>query len=339
MGMTMAEKILARKSGRSSVQPGEYVWANVDGTGVFGPVPLMKELGISEVFDPERIYAVNDHFAPTPTVEHATAHKALREFAKEYGISNYFEHGRHGILHQVFPENGYVSPGDLIVSMDSHSTSYGCFNALGTPIMEELPFVVITGQLWMRVPSTIRFELTGTLPPWCVGKDVMLRITGTYGTDVAVYRSVEFVGPVAAQMSLGSRFTMANMGVEIGAKCAIFEADDTTYEFLEGRMKRPPDPVTSDPDAVYEAVHVVDVSDLEPMVALPHDPSNTKPVSEVADLDLRIDQAFLGSCTNARLEDIAVAASILKGRRVHPDVRMIVTPASMEVWRDCATAG
>lgn len=339
MGMTMAEKILARKSGEDIVRPGDYVWANVDGTGLFGPVPLMDELGITEVFDRERIYAVNDHFAPSPTLEHANAHKALKDFAKKHEIPNYFEHGRHGILHQLFPEHGYVSPGDLIVSMDSHSTSYGCFNALGTPIMEELPFIIITGQLWLRVPPTIKFELTGVLPQWCVGKDVMLKITGAYGTDVAVYRAVEFVGPVAAQMSLGSRFSMANMGIEIGAKCAIFEADEKTYEFLDGRMKRPPAPVSPDVDAVYEAVHVVDVTDLEPMVALPHDPSNTKPVSEVAELGLSVNQAFLGSCTNARVEDIAIAAKILRGRKVHPDVRMIVTPASSEVWADCARLG
>ena len=158
MGMTMAEKILASRSGKSVVRPGEYVWANVDGTGVFEPIPLLDKLGIDKVFDRERIYAVNDHFAPSPTVERANAHKALKDFATKHQLPNYFEHGRHGILHQVFPENGYVSPGDLIVSVDSHSTSYGCFNALGTPIMEELAFVVTTGMLWLRVPETIRFD-------------------------------------------------------------------------------------------------------------------------------------------------------------------------------------
>jgi 3-isopropylmalate/(R)-2-methylmalate dehydratase large subunit len=339
MGMTMAEKILASRSGNSVVRPGEYVWANVDGTGVFGPIPLMDKLGITEVFDRERIYAVNDHFAPSPTIAQANAHKVLKDFATKHRLRNYFEHGRHGILHQVFPENGYVSPGDLIVSVDSHSTSYGCFNALGTPINEELAFVVITGMLWLRVPETIRFMLTGKLPSWCVGKDVMLKICGDYGTDCAVYKSVEFLGPAVKQLSLGSRFTMANMGVEIGAKCAIFEADDVTYEFLNGRMKREPKPVSPDADAVYEATHVVDVTDLEPMVALPHDPSNTKTVSEVEAMDLAVDQAFLGSCTNARVEDIAVAAQMLRGRKVHKNVRMIVTPASSEVWRDCAKLG
>lgn len=339
MGMTMAEKILASRSGRDVVRPGEYVWANVDGTGVFGPVALMDELGIEQVYDPSRVYAVDDHFAPSPTVERANAHRALKQFATKYELENYFEYGRHGILHQVFPEHGYVSPGDLIVSIDSHSTSYGCFNAMGAPIMEELSFVVITGQLWMRVPPSIKFTLAGTLPEYCVGKDVMLKIAGDYGTDVGVYRSVEFLGPVAAQMSLGSRFTMANMGVEIGAKCAIFEADDKTYEFLEGRMKRDPQPVSPDPDAVYEAEYVVECSDLQPMVALPHDPSNSHAVSDVESERMRIDQAFLGSCTNARVEDIAVAARILSGRSVHPDVRMIVTPASSEVWHECARLG
>lgn len=339
MPMTMAEKILAKRSGAQEVRPGDYVWATVDGTGLFGPIPLMDELGIEKVYDPDRIYAVDDHFAPSPTVERANNHKALREFCKAKGIENYFEYGRHGILHQVFPENGYVSPGDLIVSIDSHSTSYGCFNAIGTPINEELPFVVITGMLWFRVPESIRFNLNGVLPDYCVGKDVMLKITGTYGTDVGIYKSVEFHGSVASQMSLGSRFTMANMGVEIGAKCAIFEADDKTYEFLDGRMKRPAEPVVPDPDAEYAAVYDVDLTDLEPMVALPHDPSNVHTAVDVEQMRLPVNQAFLGSCTNARTEDIAVAASILRGRTVHPDVRLIVTPASSEVWNECARLG
>ena len=226
MGMTMAEKILASRSGADVVTPGQYVWADVDGTGIFGPVPWLDQLGITKVYDKARVYAVDDHFAPSPTVERADAHQALKDFARRFELENYFEYGRHGILHQLFPEHGYVSPGDLIVSVDSHSTSYGCFNALGTPIIEELPFVVITGQIWLRVPPTIRFDLVGELPPWCVGKDVMLKITGDHGTDCAVYKSVEFMGPVVSQLSLGSRFTMSNMGVEIGAKCAIFEADD-----------------------------------------------------------------------------------------------------------------
>ena len=339
MGMTMAEKILASRSGADVVTPGQYVWADVDGTGIFGPLPLLDQLGITKVYDKARVYAVDDHFAPSPTVERADAHKGLKEFARRFELENYFEYGRHGILHQVFPEHGYVSPGDLIVSIDSHSTSYGCFNALGTPIMEELAFVVITGQIWLRVPPTIRFDLVGELPPWCVGKDVMLKITGEFGTDCAVYKSVEFMGPVVSQLSLGSRFTMSNMGVEIGAKCAIFEADDVTMAWLDGRMKRPAAPVSPDADAVYEAVHTVDVTGLEPMVALPHDPSNTHPVSAVVELGLTIDQAFLGSCTNARVEDIAMAARVLAGRSVHPDVRMIVTPASSEVWKECARLG
>jgi len=221
------------------------------------------------------------------------------------------------------------------------TTKQACLDALRAIVVDakELPFVVITGQIWLRVPTTIRFILSGTLPTWCVGKDIMLKISGEFGTDVAVYKSVEFLGPVVSQLSLGSRFTMANMGVEIGGKCAIFEADEITYEFLEGRMKRPPAAVSPDADAVYEATHIVDVTDLEPMVALPHDPSNTKSVSEVADMNLAVDQAFLGSCTNARVEDIAVAAKMLQGRKVHSDVRMIVTPASSEVWQECARLG
>lgn len=338
MGMTIAQKILAAKSGRSEVKPGEYVWAKVDGTGTMS-LGVLEALGVDRVFDPEKVWMVDDHYAPSPNPEHATRVAQARQQVKKYGIKHWFEYGRHGILHQVFPENGYVVPGDLIVSVDSHSTSYGCFNAMGIPVNAEMPYILAFGEIWLRVPETIRFELVGDLPEYCVGKDVILKILGDYGTDVALYKAVEFHGPVAKKLSLGSRFTMANMSVEMGAKCGIFEADEKTFEFLEGRIWREPRPVSPDPDAEYEAIYTVDVTGLEPQVALPHDPGNVRPISEVEAMRIKIDQAFLGSCTNARLEDMEVAARILKGRKVHPDVRMIVTPASSEVWREAAKAG
>lgn len=340
MGMTMAEKILASHCGRREVKPGQYVWATIDGTAGVGLVmPLLEALGVERVFDPERIYCTEDHLAPPPTLEAAQQVSDLRKFVKRYGITHWFEYGRHGILHQLFPENGYVVPGDLIVSIDSHSTSYGCFNAMGVPILEEAPYVITQGEIWLRVPESIRFDLVGDLPDHIVGKDIILKIAGDYGTDAAIYKSVEFGGPVAAKLSLGSRFSMANMAVEIGAKCAIFEADEKTMEFLEGRIWREPRPVTADPDAKYEAVYTVDVTGMEPQVALPHDPGNVRPISEVAAMHIKINQAFLGSCTNGRLEDIQVAAQILGGRKVHPDVRFIVSPASQEQWRLALKAG
>jgi 3-isopropylmalate/(R)-2-methylmalate dehydratase large subunit len=339
MGMTIAEKILAAHSDHAQVTPGEYLWCKVDGTGVIMVPPDLEKYGVDKVFDPDRVWVVEDHVAPSPTVADANNTVALRKWVKRYGITHWFEWGRHGILHQVFAENGYVVPGDLIISMDSHSTSYGCFNAMGIPVLEELVYVVITGELWLRVPQTIRFELTGDLPSWCVGKDVMLKLLGTFGTDAGIYKALEFGGPVVRQLSLGSRFSISNMGVEMGAKCAIFEADEKVYEFLNGRIWREPKPVSPDPDAVYEAVHTLDLTGLEPQVALPHDPGNVHNVSEVADMRLKIDQAYLGSCTNARLEDIAVAAQIMKGQKVHPDVRFVITPASQEIWRAASKAG
>jgi len=347
MGMTMAEKVLAEHAGRREVRPGEYVWAKVDGTGVIGAAAVrifrrLEQLGVERLFDPDRIYAVEDHFAPSPTVESANSARLLREFVRKYGIKNYFEWGRHGILHELFPHHGYVSPGDLIASVDSHSTSYGCFNVASAPINEELIYVLITGELWFRVPESIRFNLVGKYPGpenFVVGKDIILRIAGEYGTDVALYKSVEYHGPVVHAMSMDSRFSIANMSVEIGAKFALFPCDEKTLAWLEGKMRRPPRPVSPDPDAQYEAVYTVDVTDMPPYVARPHDPGNSVPVTEVAPERIRIDQAFLGSCTNARMEDFRMAVRIIKGRKVAPWVRLIVTPASQAIWEQCLKEG
>lgn len=345
MGMTIAEKILADHSGRATVKPGEYVWCSVDGTALLGHSPLLKRLetlGVERLFDPDRIYAVEDHMAPPPTLEVANAMVDLRRLVKKYGVTHFFEYGRHGILHELFPHHGYISPGDLIVSIDSHSTSYGCFNVASTPVNEEMLFVVVTGQIWLRVPETIRFNITGKLPgpeEFVVGKDVILRIAGEYGTECAIYRSVEFHGPAVHQMSMSSRFTMANMSVELGAKFGIFPCDDKTLAYLEGKMRRPSRPVAPDPDASYESVHSIDVTGMPPYVARPHDPGNSVPVMDVEADRVKIDQAYIGSCTNARMEDFRMAARIIKGRKVHPDVRLIATPASQDIWQQCLREG
>lgn len=339
MGMTMVQKVLASHSGKDVVERGEYVWAKVDGTGLISPQREFDKLGLDRVFDPDRVWAVDDHYAPSPHTDAAQQHKEMKEFARKYGLTHFFEFGRQGIQHQIFPEHGYVVPGDLIASADSHTTSYGCFNAMGVPINEEATYVLAFGELWFRVPATVRFEIVGDLPAYCVGKDIILKIAGDYGTDVGLYKAIEFHGPVVKELSMGSRFTMANMGVELGAKCAMFEADEKTYEFLGGRSRREPRPVAPDPDAEYETVHRVDVDGLEPQVALPPDPGNVKSISEVEKMGIRIDQAFLGACTNGRVEDIEMAVRVLRGRKVHPDARMIVTPASPEVWRECDRRG
>jgi 3-isopropylmalate/(R)-2-methylmalate dehydratase large subunit len=339
MGMTMAQKILASHSGRSEVKVGEYIWANVDGTALSGPT---GEYTLEKVFDPEKVYAVDDHLAPPPTIKAANEMAHYRELVKKWGLKNFFEYGRGGIQHEIFPHYGYVSPGDLIASLDSHSTSYGCFNAASCPLYEESPYVMATGKLWFRVPASIKYLLEGQYPgpdKFVVGKDIILRILGEYGSDVGIYRSVEFEGPAVREMSMGSRFTIANMGVEIGAKFAIFPCDDKTLEYLEGKMKRPANPVAPDPDAVYEAVYQLDVTDMEPYVACPHDPGNSMPVTRIEPEKIKVDQAFIGSCTNGRMEDFRMAAKILRGRKVHPDVRLIATPASQQIWLQCLKEG
>lgn len=343
MGMTMAEKILANHSGKKEVSPGEYVWAKVDGTAIGLSTPSqLRVTPVEKLWDPDRVYVVEDHYVLPASRDAANNAVGVRELVKKYGIKNFFEYGRHGIAHEIFPQHGYVSPGDLIASVDSHTTSYGCFNVASCAINEEVPFVLANGQLWFRVPTTIKFLITGDYPGperFIVGMDVMLHIIGAHGTDVGLYRSVEFHGPAVHEMSVPSRFSIANMGAEIGAKFTIFPCDDKTLAYLEGKMKRPPNPVAPDEDANYEAIHNVDVTDMPPHVACPHDPSNSMPVTEVESEHVKINQAFIGSCTSGRIEDFKMAARILKGRKIHEDVRLIATPSSQSIWRDCVREG
>lgn len=338
MGMTIAEKILAAHAGKSEAKPGEYVWAKVDATSGHA-LSTLDAMGVEEVWNPDRVFLVEDHQAPPPTVEVANRVKEMRRLVKKYKIKHFFEFGRHGILHQLFAENGMFAPGELVAMGDSHSTSGGVFNACVTNANLDAAYVLVFGELWFRVPESVKVVLNGRLPEWCVGKDVILKIAGDLGTDYGLYKSVEYTGPVARQMTLAQRWTISNMGVEVGAKFAIFECDEKLEAWLQGRVNRPYTPVFADPDAQYAAVYQFDLTNLEPMVAFPHDPGNTHPVSEARQQHLEIDQAFLGSCTNARQEDLEVAARILKGRQVHPEVRMLVSPASQEVFRDALKAG
>jgi 3-isopropylmalate/(R)-2-methylmalate dehydratase large subunit len=338
MGMTIAEKILAAHAGRSSVRPGEYVWCKVDATSGH-MLSALERLGVQQVWDPDRVYVVEDHLAPPPTVEAANAVADLRRLVRKYGITHFFEFGRGGILHQLFPENGMIAPGELIAMGDSHSTSGGVFNACVTNSAIDALYILAFGELWFRVPESVRVVVDGQLPSWCVGKDVILLIAGELGTDFGLYKSIEYTGAAVRQMTLAQRWTIANMGVEVGAKFALFECDDKIEDWLAERVDRPYEPVAADEDAQYEAVHRFDVSALEPMVAFPHDPGNVHPARAAQDTGIRIDQAFLGSCTNARQEDLEVAARVMKGRRVADGVRMLVSPASQEVYRDALKAG
>jgi len=342
MGKTMAEKILARAAGLQAVSPGQYVTARLDllMVGDFSAeiYDAFRDIGISSVWDPSKVVALVDHEVPAPNVKVAEQDKKRRAFAREFGIAHWYDVGRGGICHQVLPEHGHVLPGSLIVGCDSHTTSYGAFNAAGTGIqVPEVYWAAAKGELWFQVPETIRFEITGTLAPMVMGKDVILQIAGAYGTDFALYKSIEFVGEAVKEMSLSGRWAIANMGVEVGAKFALFECDEKTLEFLRGRTRESFIPVESDNDAEFESRYCMDVSDLQPQVACPHDVENVQDARGLSDIS--INQAFLGSCTGGRLEDLAIAADILRGKKIAPHVRLIVMPASQEVYRDALSSG
>ena len=341
MGMTLAEKILARASGRSTVKAGDYVVASIDlamiHEGMRGVYPILKEAGVKKLWDPERVVSIIDHWVPAPTVEAAVHHQTVRKAVEEYGIRHAYGE-KAGICHQVLPEKGHVVPGDLIVGTDSHTTTYGAFGAAATGIgYSEMAYALATGKLWFRVPETLRFQMDGELPKGVMSKDLLLHIAGRYSAEVAQYKAIEFTGSTARKMSLASRMTMSNMSVELGAKFGFFEPDDKVIDFLNGRAKKAYSLIQPDLDAIYESVHRVDASILEPQVAFPHNIDNVKSISRVE--RVKIDQAFIGSCTNGRIEDLRVAAQILKGKKVHPQVRLIVVPASWEVYREALRAG
>lgn len=288
------------------------------------------------VWDPERVVVVFDHVAPPPTVAAADDFVHARRMAKKLGIRHWYEIGR-GICHQVFLEEGFARPGELVVGSDSHTCTAGAFNVAARGINVETPYVLAYGETWFRVPESIVFTLTGEFQPGVYSKDVMLHIAGTYGGDVGSHRSIEFMGPALQRMSLESRIVLANMGIELGAKFAILPADQVVIDYLQARTEEPFAPVSPDPDAHYAEIHELDVSKLEPQVACPHDVSNVKPVNEVK--EVKIDQAFIGSCTNARYEDLEVAARILNGHQIHLDTRLIVTPASKQVYDQALKTG
>lgn len=341
MGMTLAEKILARAAGRAEVKPGDYVVASIDlamaHEGMRGVYPVLKESGVTKLWDPEKIVNLFDHWVPAPTVEAAKHHKILRQAVKEYGIRHAYGENA-GICHQVLPEKGHVLPGDLIVGTDSHTVTYGAYGAAATGIgYSEMAYVMATGKLWFRVPETLQFRMEGNLPLGVMSKDLLLYIAGQYSAEVAQYKAIEFTGSTAGKMSLSSRMTMSNMSVELGAKFGFFEPDQKVVEFLQGRAKKAFSLIKADPDASYEKIYEVDVSRLEPQVALPFNIDHVKPVSRLEKIP--IDQAFIGSCTNGRIEDLLVAADILKGKKVNDRVRLIVIPASWEVYREALKAG
>ena len=334
MGMTMAEKILARASGRERVSPGEFVTANLDlvmsNDAQFpASCQALADIGLERVFDPDKIVVVVDHWVPAMSIAVAETHKKIREQVKELGIRHFYDAGA-GIEHNLVPEKGHALPGDLIVGADSHSTTYGALGAASTGIgLTETAYAMFKGQLWFQVPPTIRFELEGKVSRGVTPKDLMLALLGQFGTQAAQYKAVEFAGPVAQAMPVEGRLTMSNIGSEMGAKFALFAADAKTLDYLRPRTGRPLQAFGPDRDASYEAVYKIDCSAIEPQVALPHKPDNVKPISQVGSIPIQ--QAFIGSCTNARVPDLLAAAQVLKGRRVAPGTRLLVIPASHEI--------
>ncbi len=342
MGMTIAEKILAAKSGATQVRPGDIVDAYPDlvmsHTATWRSVSVMRRIGATKLYDPERLAIVLDHVSPAKTEKYAADQQTSRSFARDYGIRKFYDVDA-GIAHLVLMEHGHVRPGDLIVGTDSHCTIYGALGAFGTGIgYTEVTSVWLTGKLWMKVPTTVRFTFDGAFAPAVSAKDLMLHLIGTLGAEGCSYRSAEFYGDALPRMSVSERMTAANLAMEMGAKCVFVPPDERTWEYLEERLDAGTcAPVYADSDAAYEREVAVDLTTLQPMVACPHQVENVKPVTEVA--GTRIDQAFLGSCANAKHEDLEVAARILAGRRIDPRVRLIVTPGSRQIFLQAMRSG
>ncbi len=343
MPMTITEKILAEHAGREAVSPGELVQVDVDlalANDITAPlaIDVFDRLGAREVFDREKIALVPDHFVPNKDIESAQQVKVTREFARKHRIKHFFELGETGIEHVILPEKGLITPGDLIIGADSHTCTYGALGAFSAGVgSTDLGAILATGKTWLKVPATIKLVYEGELSPWVGGKDLILYTLGLLGVSGAVYHSLEFTGEVTEGLSMSQRFTMANMAVEAGAKNGIFEPDEITKEYMEERSDRSGNFLKSDLDACYENKFKIRVDDMEPQVALPHSPDNIRPISEVDPVVL--DQVFLGSCTNGRLEDLRDAARLLEGRKVADGVRFIVIPGSPSIYREAIKEG
>ena len=343
MGMTMTEKILAKHAGKASVSAGDLLISQVDlvlANDITGPPAITEFEKIGKpVFDKNKIALVPDHFSPCKDIKSATMCKRMRDFARQHQIKNYFEVGRMGIEHALLPDAGLIAPGEIIIGADSHTCTYGALNALSTGMGQtDIGAAMASGTTWFKVPSAIRVNLTGTLPRFVRGKDIILTIIGMIGVDGARYQSLEFFGDGINQLSMADRLTICNMAIEAGAKNGIFPVDEKTVEFLKARgVDRPWEAVTPDADAEYTKVIDIKLDELMPVVAYPHLPENTHPAKEGH--NIKIDQVVIGSCTNGRLEDLAQAAEIMKGHKVCDHVRMIIIPATQEIYKEAMGLG
>ena len=337
MGMTMTQKILAAHAGEASVKAGQLIQAKLDvvmGNDITTAVALkeFQKTGAKKVFDEEKVVIVLDHFTPNKDIKAAEQCKACRTFAYDMSVKNFFDVGQMGIEHALLPEKGIVVPGQVIIGADSHTCTYGALGAFSTGIgSTDMAIGMATGEAWFKVPSAIKFVLTGKPAKWVSGKDIILHIIGMIGVDGALYRSMEFAGDGIQYLTMDDRFSMANMAIEAGAKNGIFPVDEKTMEYVKEHSAKEPAVYEADPDAEYDEVYTIDLSKLRPTVAFPHLPENTKTIEEAG--EIAIDQVVIGSCTNGRLNDMRIAAEILRGKQVHPKVRTIVIPATQQIFR------
>ncbi len=340
--MTMAEKILAKASGNKESEAGEIIMANIDVAmthDLTGPLSVesFEKIGLKQVWDPEKIVIVFDHQVPADSIDAANNHMIMRKFVKEQGINNFYD-VREGVCHQVLPEKGHVVPGEVVVGTDSHTCTHGALGAFATGIgSTDMAMVFATGKLWFKVPETIKFEITGKLQENVFAKDVVLDIIGKIGADGATYKACEFGGETTSNMNISDRMVLCNMAIEMGGKTGLVEPDQKTINYLKGRSTKPYEITKTDDDAKSLETMYVDVTELEPQIACPHNVDNVKPVSEVE--GTHIDQVFLGSCTNGRLSDLRTAAKIMKGKEVSKNIRMLVIPASREVYTKAMDEG
>ncbi len=340
--MTLAEKILAAHSSKDTVSPGEFIDVRVDlvlSNDVTAPLAIkeFQRLGVGKVFDPEKIVMVPDHFCPNKDIPSAEQAKTMREFAREHDLI-YFEVGRMGIEHVLLPEQGLVLPGEVVIGADSHTCTYGALGAFATGMgSTDIAVAMATGELWMKVPPTIKFVYHGKLGKWVGGKDLILYTIGDIGVDGALYSAMEFVGEAIDSLPIDGRFTMANMAIEAGAKAGIFRVDSETQKYVKARARHSYQIYHPDEDAEYARTIEYDVSKIEPQVALPHLPSNVKAVGQL--VDIKIDQVVIGSCTNGRLDDLRLAAKVLKGRQVSSELRCIIIPGSQQVYLEALKEG
>lgn len=345
MGMTMTQKILAAHAGLDSVVAGQLIEAKLDlvlGNDITSPVAIneLEKAGVDKIFDREKIALVMDHFTPNKDIKAAEQVKKVRTFAHKYDVLNYFDVGQMGIEHALLPEQGLVGPGDCVIGADSHTCTYGALGAFSTGVgSTDMAAGMATGKTWFKVPSAIKFILTGKPQGWVTGKDVILHIIGMIGVDGARYKSMEFVGDGVKYLSMDSRLCIANMAIEAGAKNGIFPVDEVTEEYCKGRFQREPVVYTADEDAEYDETYTIDLSALRPTVSFPHLPENTKTVDEIGETEVKIDQSVIGSCTNGRLEDLRAAAEILKGRKVAKDVRCIIFPGTQTIYLQAMKEG